>query len=107
MSWDFSTDPQWAEQLKWVEEFVRSECYGSIDYPDQTHATMYRDERWKLVAYHEKDILELYDLKSDPWEHNNLAEDPGHSDTCSRLLRRSYYATVMAHVPDQPRIAPY
>ncbi len=26
MSWDFSTDPEWAQQLKWVEDFVREEC---------------------------------------------------------------------------------
>ena len=26
MAWDFSTDPEWAEQLAWVESFVRSEC---------------------------------------------------------------------------------
>src|SRR5262249_18630153 len=26
MSWDFSTDPEWAQQLKWVEDFVRTEC---------------------------------------------------------------------------------
>ena len=26
MAWDFSTDPEWAGQLKWVDEFVRSEC---------------------------------------------------------------------------------
>ena len=26
MAWDFSTDPEWAEQLGWVDEFVRSEC---------------------------------------------------------------------------------
>jgi acyl-CoA dehydrogenase len=26
MSWDFSTDSEWAQQLEWVEEFVRSEC---------------------------------------------------------------------------------
>ena len=26
MAWDFSTDPEWATQLAWVEEFVRSEC---------------------------------------------------------------------------------
>src|SRR6059058_978227 len=26
MSWDFSTDPEWAQELKWVEEFVREEC---------------------------------------------------------------------------------
>jgi acyl-CoA dehydrogenase len=25
MSWDFSTDPEWAEQLAWVEELVRAE----------------------------------------------------------------------------------
>jgi acyl-CoA dehydrogenase len=31
MAWDFSTDPEWAEQLKWVEEFVREEC-EPIDY---------------------------------------------------------------------------
>ena len=31
MSWDFSTDPEWADQLKWVEEFVREEC-EPIDY---------------------------------------------------------------------------
>ena len=26
MAWDFSTDPDWAEQLVWVDEFVRTEC---------------------------------------------------------------------------------
>ena len=31
MSWDFATDPEWAEQLAWVEDFVRTEC-EPIDY---------------------------------------------------------------------------
>src|SRR4029077_15381577 len=26
VSWDFETDPEWAEQLAWVEDFVRTEC---------------------------------------------------------------------------------
>ncbi len=26
MGWDFSTDPDYAEQLSWVEQFVREEC---------------------------------------------------------------------------------
>jgi acyl-CoA dehydrogenase len=26
MAWDFSTDPEWAEQLAWVSELLRSEC---------------------------------------------------------------------------------
>jgi len=26
MAWDFSTDPEWAEHLAWVDAFVREEC---------------------------------------------------------------------------------
>jgi acyl-CoA dehydrogenase len=26
MSWDFATDPEWAQQLEWVQDFVRTEC---------------------------------------------------------------------------------
>ena len=26
MAWDFSTDPEYAEQLEWVRTFVREEC---------------------------------------------------------------------------------
>ncbi len=31
VSWDFETDPEWAEQLSWVDDFVRAEC-EPIDY---------------------------------------------------------------------------
>ena len=33
-----------------------------------SHATMYRDDRWKLVVYHSHDLGELYDLREDPHE---------------------------------------
>ena len=58
-------------------EAVRSEYFGATALPDQTHATMYRDRRWKLVVYHQKGICELYDLENDPWEHNDLSEHAG------------------------------
>ena len=45
-------------------ERVRCEFYEAIDYPDQTLATMYRDQQWKLVNYHYKGICELYNLES-------------------------------------------
>ena len=88
-------------------DFVRTEFFGAIDFPDQTHATMYRDRRWKLVSYHGKDLYELYDLENDPWEHNDLSESPDHQDTLHDLMRKSFDATAQAHMPDPPRVMPF
>ncbi|NKB72321.1 MAG: sulfatase-like hydrolase/transferase [Candidatus Latescibacteria bacterium] len=87
--------------------FVRTEFYGAINYPDQTHATMYRDRRWKLVSYHGKDLYELYDLENDPWEHRDLSQDQGHQDILRDLIRRSFDAVVYAHAPQSGRTQPF
>ena len=86
---------------------VRCEFYGAIDYPDQTHATMYRDEQWKLVTYHHKDICELYNLVEDPWEHQDLSEIPKWERKKWELLEKSFNKTVSACPPMSPRIQPY
>jgi arylsulfatase A-like enzyme len=88
-------------------EAVRCEFLGAIAFPDQTHATMYRDRRWKLVTYHGKDRAELYDLETDPWEHHDLSELEEHREMLAKLQRRAFDLTVLAHPPDQPRVAPY
>ena len=38
-----------------------------------------RDERWKLIRYPQVNETQLFDLKNDPHEINDLAEDPAHS----------------------------
>ena len=88
-------------------DFVRTEFYGAIAYPDQTHATMYRDERWKLVCYHGKDVCELYDLENDPWEHRDLSKDPDYQGVKWELMQKSFDATALAYAKGAPRIAPY
>ena len=88
-------------------EAVRCEFFGAIDFPDQTHATMYRDRRWKLVSYHGKDLFELYDLENDPWEHEDLSKDPRHRELMWDLMRKSFDATVGAHEADAPRTMPF
>ena len=88
-------------------EFVRTEHYAATNFPDETHATMYRDLRWKLVIYHQKDICELYDLEADPWEHHDLSEDPNYAAIKWDLLRRSYDATVYAHPAQTDRYGPF
>jgi len=50
-----------------------------------------RDDRWKLIRYPEINETQLFDLKSDPHETNDLAEDPSNAskvEEMMELLRR-------------------
>lgn len=43
-------------------------------YPRMTPGSAIRDGRWKLIHFYENDRVELYDLKEDPGEGNDLSE---------------------------------
>ena len=88
-------------------EFVRSEFYGAIAYPDQTHATMIRDGRHKYVRYHGKPVSELYDLEKDPWEHVDLSEDTESSKTLLEMMEKNLDATALAYPRGEERVNHY
>ncbi len=46
-----------------------------------------RDDRWKLIAYPKIQHLQLFDLKNDPHETNNLIDKPQHQAEVERLLK--------------------
>lgn len=92
-------------------EFARCEYFDSLD----THftggsgsfATMFREKRFKLCMYRGHGLGELYDLKEDSWEFENLWDDPGYADVRNELICQSFDAHVLltTHVGSR-RIAP-
>ena len=78
---------------------VRCEYLDALDphFTGQTgtYGTMYRTERYKLCVYHNKDLGELYDLETDPYEFNDLWDSPAHSEIKARLIYESFNAHVV------------
>lgn len=44
-----------------------------------------RDDRWKLIAYPRINKVQLFDLRSDPDERNDISADPAHAETLARM----------------------
>jgi uncharacterized sulfatase len=46
------------------------------------------DARNRLERFLHRPEIELYDLKADPWEQANIADDPANRETLSRLRQQ-------------------
>ena len=68
---------------------------ASFDSRTSVFATMYRDQRYKLSVYHGHNLGELYDLEDDPWEFNDLWDDPGYQKIKNDLIYASFDAQVL------------
>jgi len=80
-------------------DFVRCEYFDALDPHftggSGTFATMHRTRRHKLCVYHGKGVGELFDLENDPWEHENLWDNPNHANLKNKLLAESFDAHVL------------
>jgi len=82
-----------------LREFVRCEYFDALDATFTagagTFATMHRTERYKICIYHGYDLGELYDLREDPWEFDNLWDHPEHQALKHELIAQSFDAHVL------------
>jgi arylsulfatase A-like enzyme len=102
------TDARCADQHR---DFVRCEYYdalaGAFCGGAGSYATMYRDHRHKIVSYHDAGLGELYDLLQDPWEFDDLWDDPRAQPDKLRLLEANFNASMLCSIDvGTRRIAP-
>ncbi|NIA15498.1 MAG: sulfatase-like hydrolase/transferase [Nitrospiraceae bacterium] len=60
---------------------------GSLAGSYRSVQRMVRDERWKLICYNVKgqQTQQLFDVRNDPWETNNLAGDPDQAERVAAM----------------------
>jgi arylsulfatase A-like enzyme len=87
-------------------EFVRCVYYKVLQGPE-SYATMLRNRRYKIVNYHGHDLGELFDLKKDPYEFNNLWEDRAYAGVRFELMKKSFDALAFAVDTGPPRVGRY
>ncbi|MDP7280146.1 MAG: sulfatase-like hydrolase/transferase, partial [Candidatus Poribacteria bacterium] len=85
-------------------DFVRSEYYQALP-KTPSHATMIRDQRYKLVNYHGHQLGELFDLERDPHEFDNCWDDPNYADIRFHLMKQNFDALAAAVDIGTPRLS--
>ena len=63
----------------------KDEVYGEVFCHFRDKQRMIRADRWKLIHYPHIDRWQLFDLKDDPHEGQDLAGDTAYADVVARL----------------------
>ncbi len=78
------------DSVKWRDR-IFYEYYWEFDFPQTPTMHGIRTDRYKLIRYHGIwDTNELYDLKEDPNEMNNLIASPEHQELILELTGEIY-----------------
>ncbi len=81
---------------------------GGLEPVQPAPAWMWRTQDYKLILFREGDVTEesspkgeLYDLRNDPWEWNNLYNDPSYAEIRFRMMTEliSHIASSFAKGP--------
>ena len=87
-------------------DYVFSEYYNSWTHK-HAYGSMLRTINEKIIVYHGTNQGELYNLKCDPNEYENLWDDPSHTNNKLRLMKACFDASVFTMDPSPPRLGPF
>lgn len=73
--------------------------------PTSVHLKTYENERYKLTVYYNETYGEMFDLKNDPEEYENLWNNPEYKDLKSQLLLEFVWAELGNEPMWMPRIS--
>jgi len=73
--------------------------------PTTIHVKTCVDQRYKLTVYFNREYGELFDLREDPNEINNLWDDVASQDLKAELTRKLLFAEMGKEPLLMPRIA--
>ncbi|CEG29406.1 sulfatase family protein [Bacillus sp. B-jedd] len=93
-------------ELDYHKDSVYCEYYYALTTHAGVYATMYYDGQYKLVVYHGDEVGELYDLKNDPNEFENLWANPEYEQLKAQLILKSFDRTVRM-VDPKPKFVGY
>lgn len=81
------------------KDAVYSEFYHCLKGThEDIFATMFFNGRYKIVNYHGKEFGELYDLKTDPNEFENLWDDIRYAQLKAQLIKQNFDSAIMKNM---------
>ena len=92
----------WFDQKSSVRNHILVE---NRHQPTTLYAKTYLDSRYKITVYYNCDYGELFDLKKDPHEINNLWSQPAFSKLKQEMLKKLIFAEMSKEPLLMPRIS--
>ncbi len=78
------------------KDYVVSEYWDAAQMLDNkaSHGSMYFDGRYKSIVYHTDNIGELFDLRNDPGEFDNLWNNASYSELKQQMILKHFNALM-------------
>lgn len=92
----------WAGEKEQARDHVLVEHHHQ---PTTIHLNSYINERYKITRYCNRDYGEIFDLKNDPGEINNLWDDPAYKELKAELTEKLLNAKMRDEPLWMPRVA--